>query len=377
MAGIYIHYPFCKQACTYCNFHFSTSLKKQNVMIEAMLKEIELRNRFFDNEIINSIYFGGGSPSLLTTKSIEIFILRIKKTFNVSSLVEVTVELNPDDSSNEYLNGLKDIGVNRISVGIQSFIEEDLNLMKRAHSSDQAFGSIEDVKSLFENFSIDLIYGLPNSNVDRWMYNLKTTLSYSPPHISCYALTVEPKTLLQKQIASGEVLVIDENIVEKQYLNMLDYLDENNYDNYEFSSFAKSGKYSVNNSGYWEGMPYMGIGPSAHSYNGIDKRSWNINKNNIYIKSINENKLPLKEEYLSLKDKFNEMIMIGLRTSAGVSLEKIKSKVGNKFAYYLEENSKKRILSNDLYWDGDHLHVSKKSKFLSDGIASDLFIIDL
>ena len=377
MAGIYIHFPFCKQACTYCNFHFSTSLKNKDVLIESMYREIELRNRFFKNEIIDSIYFGGGSPSLLSAKSLGFFILKIKKVFNVSSLVEITIELNPDDSSIEYLNELKEIEVNRASLGIQSFIEEDLNLMKRAHSSDQAFDSIEKVKSVFKNFSIDLIYGLPNSNLDKWMFNLNTSLTYEPPHISCYALTVEPKTLLKKQIDSGETSLIEESKVEEQYLNMVNYLQKNKYDNYEFSSFAKPGYHSINNNGYWKGKPYLGIGPSAHSFDGNNKRSWNINQNNLYIKSIKENKLPFTEEHLSLKDKFNETIMIGLRTSTGVSLKEIRDKLGNKFADYLEENSKNRILSNDLYWDRGHLHVTKKSKFLSDGIASDLFIIDL
>ena len=377
MAGIYVHFPFCKQACTYCNFHFSTSLKNKDVLIESMYREIELRNRFFKNEIIDSIYFGGGSPSLLSAKSLGFFILKIKKLFNVSRLVEITVELNPDDSSTEYLNELKEIEVNRVSLGIQSFIEEDLNLMKRAHSSDQAFDSIEKVKSVFKNFSIDLIYGLPNSNLDKWMFNLNTSLTYEPPHISCYALTVEPKTLLKKQIDSGEILLIDESKVEEQYLNMVNYLQKNKYDNYEFSSFAKPGNHSINNNGYWKGKPYLGIGPSAHSFDGNNKRSWNINQNNLYIKSIKENKLPFTEEHLSLKDKFNETIMTGLRTSTGVSLKEIRGNLGNKFADYLEENSKNRILSNDLYWDRGHLHVTKKSKFLSDGIASDLFIIDL
>lgn len=377
MAGIYIHFPFCKQACTYCNFHFSTSLKNHEILLESMYKEIELRNNFFKNEIIDSIYFGGGSPSLLTTKSIHKFILKLKSFFNISSSAEITVELNPDDSSTKYLKDLKEIGVNRLSLGIQSFIDEDLQLMNRAHSSLQAYESIEKVKSIFKNFSIDLIYGLPNSNLNNWMYNLNTSLSFDPPHMSCYVLTIEPKTLLKKQIDSGKVSLIEESKVEEQYSMMVEYLEENQYHNYEFSSFAKHGNRSINNSGYWEGKPYLGIGPSAHSFDGKNKRSWNISQNKLYLKSIKENKLPLTEENLSPKDKFNEKIMTGLRTSSGVSLNYIKDEFGSRYANYLEENSKNLILSNDLYWDGDSLHVTKKSKFLSDGIASDLFIIDL
>jgi len=377
MAGIYIHFPFCKQACTYCNFHFSTSLKSQNFIINSMYRELELRDNFFKNELIDSIYFGGGSPSLLSPELAGRFILKIKKMFNVSKSVEITLELNPDDSSKEYLNGLKENKINRLSIGVQSFIEDDLKLMKRAHTSNQAFKTMKEVKSLFKNFSIDLIYGLPNSNIEKWKFNLNTALSYDPPHISCYALTIEPKTVLKKQIALGEVLLIEESEVEKQFHHTINYLEKKKYDNYEFSNFARSGNYSVNNNGYWKGKPYLGIGPSAHSFDGNNMRSWNINQNNIYIKSIKENKLPITEEYLSLKDKFNEIIMTGLRTSSGVSLKIIREKIGKKFANYLKENSKNRILSNDLYWDGDHLHVTKKSKFLSDGIASDLFMIDL
>jgi len=377
MAGIYIHFPFCKQACTYCNFHFSTSSKNHNTIIEIMLREIELRVDFFENEIIDSIYFGGGSPSLLAPKSISFFILKIKKLFNVSGSAEITLELNPDDSSIEYLKELKIIGINRLSLGIQSFIEEDLSLMKRVHSSYQAYSSIENVSSIFKNFSIDLIYGLPNSNLKKWMFNLNTSLSYEPPHLSCYALTVEPKTVLKKQIISGEVLLIEEFKVEEQYLKMVNYLQANKYDNYEFSSFAKPGNYSINNNGYWKGNPYLGIGPSAHSFDGKNKRSWNVNQNNLYVKSIKESKLPLTEEYLSLNDIFNETIMTSLRTSTGVSVKAIRDKLGDKFANSLKKNSKDRVVSNDLYWDGDYLHVSKKSKFLTDGIASDLFIIDL
>ena len=377
MADIYIHFPFCKQACTYCNFHFSTSFKNQDLIIKSMYRELELRAGFFKNELIDSIYFGGGSPSLLSPELLGRFILKIKKTFNVSNSVEITLELNPDDSSIEYLNGLKENKINRLSIGVQSFIEDDLKLMKRAHTSNQAFKTMKEVKSLFKNFSIDLIYGLPNSNIEKWKFNLNTALSYDPPHISCYALTVESKTVLKKQVALGEVLLIEESEVEEQYHHMINYLEKKKYDNYEFSNFAHSGNYSVNNNGYWKGKPYLGIGPSAHSFDGNNMRSWNINKNNLYIKSIGENKLPITEEHLSLKDRFNEIVMTGLRTSSGVSLKIIREKIGKKFVNYLEKNSKNRILSNDLCWDGDHLHVTKKSKFLSDGIASDLFMVDL
>ena len=377
MAGIYIHFPFCKKACTYCNFHFSTSLNYQKRMVESMLKEIDLRKSFFSKELIDSIYFGGGSPSLLSAKIIGEFILKIKKIFNVSDLVEITLEMNPDDSSRDYLLELKENKVNRLSLGVQSFFDDDLKLINRIHSANDAIESLKIIKDTFNNFSIDLIYGLPYSNIQKWEYNLKTALKFEPPHISSYALTVENKTVLKKQVDIGNTQLIDEALVEEQYFYMIDLLEKNNYDNYEFSNFAFPKNYSVNNNGYWKGNPYMGIGPSAHSFNGKNKRSWNVKHNKLYIKSIKENKLLFNEENLSLKDRFNEIVMTGLRTSSGVSLKTIREKIGEKYADFLEKTSEKRVISNDLYWDADNLHVSKKSKFLTDGIASDLFLINL
>ena len=376
MAGIYLHFPFCKQACSYCNFHFSTSHKNKGALIKSMYKEIDLRADFFDDKIIESIYFGGGSPSLLDPKTIGNFILKIKSIFKVSRMVEITLEINPDDSSLDYLLKLKENKINRLSIGVQSFLKEDLILMNRVHSVDQSFKTLNDVKHNFDNFSIDLIYGLPYSNIDKWKFNLDTALSFNPPHISSYILTVEPKTALKRKIDKGEVALIEENEIENQYRYMVSYLESLGYINYEFSSFTNSGKYSINNNGYWHGKPYLGIGPSAHSYDGKNKRSWNVKQNNLYINSIQENKLFFTEEILSQNDRFNEIIMTGLRTSSGVSLKLIKKIIGKKYADFLEENSKKRVLLNDLYWDGDSLHVSKKSKFLSDGIASELFILN-
>ncbi|MAH82751.1 MAG: coproporphyrinogen III oxidase [Flavobacteriaceae bacterium] len=377
MAGIYIHFPFCKKACTYCNFHFSTSLNYQKTMVESMLKEIDLRKSYLGEELIDSIYFGGGSPSLLSAKLIGEFILKIKKIFNVSETVEITLEMNPDDSSTDYLLELKENKVNRLSLGVQSFFDDDLKLINRIHSANDAIESLNKIKDTFNNFSIDLIYGLPYSDIQKWEYNLKTALKFEPPHISSYALTVENKTVLKKQVDNGNILLIDESLVEEQYFYMIDLLEKKNYDNYEFSNFAFPKKHSVNNNGYWKGNPYLGIGPSAHSFNGKNKRSWNLKNNKLYIKSIKENKLLFDEEKLSLKDRFNEIVMTGLRTSSGISLKTIREKIGDRYADFLEKTSEKRVISNDLYWDADSLHVSKKSKFISDGIASDLFLINL
>ncbi len=376
MAGIYFHFPFCKKACTYCNFHFSTSFKKKKLVLSSMIKELIMRKDFLNNKIIESIYFGGGSPSLIDPNLVGEFIQCVKDYYKVSEDAEITMELNPDDASYEYINSLKKNKVNRISIGVQSFIEEDLLLMNRSHNSHQAFRSIEMVKDTFENFSLDLIYGMPTTNLDKWKFNLSKAISYDPPHLSSYVLTVEDKTILKKQISSGELHSIPEKEVEDQYWYMINYLEKFKYHNYEFSSFSKSGYYSKNNNGYWSGKAYLGIGPSAHSFDGLMTRSWNVSQNSSYLNSIEQNCLPLSMESLSLKDRFNEMVMTGLRTSSGVSIQKIRSKIGEKFVSYLEETAKKRVLSNDLYWDGDHLHVTKKSKFLSDGIASDLFLVN-
>jgi oxygen-independent coproporphyrinogen-3 oxidase len=342
-----------------------------------MLKELKLRKDFFNNDIVDSIYFGGGTPSLIDAKLIGEFILHVKENFKVSEDIEITLELNPDDSSIKYLTSLKENHVNRLSIGIQSFNQEDLFLMNRSHTANQSYDTIKMVKDLFDNFSLDLIYGIPHSNIDKWKFNLNEALSFDPPHISSYALTVEDKTILKKQILSGELIPLGELDVEKQYWHMINYLEEINYHNYEFSNFSKPGYYSKNNLGYWGGKAYLGIGPSAHSFDGNMTRSWNVSQNMSYLNSIKKNSLPLSQELLSLKDRFNELIMTGLRTSSGVSTKEIKDKIGEKFVCYLEDNAKKRVLSKDLYWDGDYLHVSKKSKFLSDGIASDLFLINL
>ena len=377
MAGIYFHFPFCKKACTYCNFHFSTSLNNTNLMIKSMQQELRMRKDFFKNNIVNSIYFGGGTPSLIHPKLIGDFVLFIKDNFKVSDDIEITLELNPDDASLDYLNALKQNHINRLSIGIQSFNQEDLDLMNRPHNASQAYIALEMIRDIFENFSMDLIYGIPHSNLDKWKFNLDEALSFNPPHLSLYALTVEDKTVMKKQILSGKLTPLNEFDVEQQYWYMIKLLEKNNYINYEFSNFSKPGYISKNNEGYWSGSAYLGIGPSAHSFDGKMTRSWNISQNIKYLNSIKKKSLPLSIESLSLKDRFNELVMTGLRTSSGVSTQKIRKQIGEKFVAYLEENAKKRILSNDLYWDGDNLHITKKSKFLSDGIASDLFLVNL
>ncbi len=374
MSNLYIHYPYCKQACHYCNFHFSTMKKGRDQIMGLIEKELEIRV----NEVkspLDSIYFGGGSPSLISSKSLGSFIQKIKEDFEISNEVEITMEVNPDDVSKDYLFGLKESGINRLSLGIQSFFEKDLQLMNRAHSADQARKSLGLVGKYFDNFSLDLIYGMPNSNLLDWKKNISLALEHNPLHISAYALTVEKKTALYHQIKQKRVKPISDEVVKDQYDFLIDKMDSEGYINYEFSSFGKPGYFSVNNQNYWNGKAYLGLGPSAHSYDGIGKRSWNVSNNHLYAAGVNSKKLDLESETLNTKDMYNEYIMTGLRKIEGLSLDHIKKVFGKTYASYLEEQVGRHLDQSNIFWDGDYLKVSKQSKFLTDGIAADLFII--
>ena len=374
MSNLYIHYPFCKQACHYCNFHFSTSDKGTEQMIQVMEKELRIRAKEI-NSPFDSIYFGGGSPSLIDPELIASFIKKIKDDFMTSPTLEITIEVNPDDVSQDYLLGLKESGINRLSLGIQSFLDRDLKLMNRAHNSDQAQNALSLVKKFFHNYSLDLIYGMPYSSLLDWKKNLKLALDYMPPHISTYALTVEKKTALHHQIKQNNVKLISEEAVKEQYDFLLDKMGEKGYINYEFSNFGKPGYFSVNNQNYWNGKPYLGLGPSSHSYDGKALRSWNVSNNHSYMVAINSGKLKRKLETLNTKDRYNEYIMTGLRKSEGLSLDYIKRIFGKTYASYLEEQVSRHLNQRNIFWDGDNLKVAKHAKFLTDGIASDLFII--
>ena len=374
MSNLYIHYPYCKQACHYCNFHFSTMKKGRDQIMGLIEKELEIRV----NEVkspLDSIYFGGGSPSLISSKSLGCFIQKIKEDFEISNEVEITMEVNPDDVSKDYLLGLKESGINRLSLGIQSFFEKDLQLMNRAHSADQAHKSLGLVGKYFDNFSLDLIYGMPNSNLLDWKKNISLALEHNPLHISAYALTVEKKTALYHQIKQKRVKPISDEVVKDQYDFLIDKMDSKGYINYEFSSFGKPGYFSVNNQNYWNGKAYLGLGPSAHSYDGIGQRSWNVSNNHLYAAGVNSKKLDLESETLDTKDMYNEYIMTGLRKIEGLSLDHIKKVFGKTYASYLEEQVGWHLDQRNIFWDGDYLKVSKQSKFLTDGIAADLFII--
>ena len=377
MAAIYFHVPFCKQACHYCNFHFSTSLKHKNPVLDAMLSELKLRKaELSDNEKIRSIYFGGGTPSLLSSSEVSVLIKEVKRNFNVAVDAEVTLEMNPDDDRPNYLEELKVVGVNRLSVGIQSFHEEELKLMNRAHNAQEAFDVLNRIQGLYDNFSLDLIFGLPNSTTESWQKNIGYALQFNPAHISSYLLTVEPKTVLNHQIDNKQIEVLGEEDVLTQFNFLVDRLQAKGYDHYELSSFGKPGFRSVNNMAYWSEKPYLGIGPSAHSFNG-ETRSWNISNNAQYLKGISIGKPFIEREKLSVTDRYNEYIMIGLRMQNGISLNYIEKNFGSDYKKLLIKGVQSQIASQVLYYDGDLLKVSRNAMMLVDGLASDLFKLNV
>lgn len=392
MSGIYIHIPFCKQACHYCDFHFSTSLKKKDELVQALVKELELRKdelkKDGSNPKVETIYFGGGTPSLLSIEELGFLIDEMYTHYDVIEHPEITLEANPDDlvevsndfnrnesSKESIFEAYRSIGINRLSIGIQSFFEEDLKLMNRAHNSAEAKKCLEEATEYFDNITIDLIYGIPGLSHERWRQNIETALAFNLPHISSYALTVEPRTALANFIKKGVIDNVDDALAQEQFHILVEKLIDEGFIHYELSNFGKPGYFSQNNSAYWQGRPYLGIGPSAHSFDG-EHRSWNVRNNSIYINSLEDNRLPSETETLSVTDKYNEYIMTGLRTIWGVSLEKVASDFGLSYKNYLLEQSQKHILEHLLYLDDGKLLVTKKGKFLSDGIASDLFMLN-
>ena len=383
MSGIYIHIPFCKQACHYCDFHFSTSMKKKDEMVLALTKEIQMRKselldcaRSDKDEVVETIYFGGGTPSRLPIADLRLLMDSIYKNYKLAENPEITLEANPDDLSEDYLIELSKIGINRLSIGIQSFFEDDLKLMNRAHNSAEARKCLEIATQYFDNISLDLIYGIPAMSNEKWKQNIETALSFGIPHISSYALTVEPKTALNKLIQTGKIAQPNDEVAEAHFQILVETLEANGFIHYELSNFGKENYFSKNNSAYWLGKKYIGIGPSAHSYDGIS-RSWNVSNNSIYLKSLAENKLPNETEILSKTDRYNEYIMTGLRTIWGVSLDRIELEFGNEYLDYLQKQAQKFIEDGLLSIENEVLKPTSKGKFLTDGIAADLFYIDL
>lgn len=376
MSGIYIHIPFCKQACHYCDFHFSTSMNKKEEMVLALAKEIQMRKTEFENDIIETIYFGGGTPSVLSSDEINYLIGAVYENYKVGENPEITLEANPDDLSSERILELSKSKINRLSIGIQSFFEDNLKMMNRAHDSAEAQKCLEEATKYFDNISLDLIYGIPGMSNEKWKQNIEKALSFGVPHISSYALTVEPKTAMNKMIQTGKMEAPKDEVAQEHFMILVETLESKGFIHYELSNFGKEDYFSKNNSAYWLGKKYMGIGPSAHSYDGVS-RSWNIANNPLYLKAIQDDKLPNEIENLSEADRYNEYVMTGLRTIWGVSLDRIKREFGQTYIDYLMKQAQKFLNDELVFIENNILRPTKKGKFLTDGIASDLFLVNL
>lgn len=374
MAGIYIHIPFCKQKCRYCNFYSTASLKYQKDFIDALTKEIKLRKEYLSNEKVNTIYFGGGTPSMLSTTEISYIINSINNTFDVDRDAEITLEANPDDLDKDKIDDIKKYTpVNRLSIGIQSFFDDDLHYLNRIHSSMQAQSSIENaLKAGFNNITIDLIYGIPTLSDKKWKENLKFFFEYKIPHLSSYSLTIEPKTALDVLIKKKKL----ENIVESENINhfkiLLEETNKYNFIHYEISNFALEGHYSKHNSNYWLGGNYLGVGPSAHSYNG-KSRQWNVMSVKRYCEEEKPENIIDQKEYLSKDQLFNEYILTSLRTSWGCDIEHIKNVFGEKYCHHFEKNSKDALKEKKVIRKRNIYTLTNKGKLFADGITSSLF----
>ena len=373
MAGIYIHIPFCKQACNYCNFHFSTSLKHKDALINTIIEEIDKRAPAWQSFQYDTVYFGGGTPSLLPVTDIEKILNKLHQKFSISHDAEITLEANPDDLNLDKLTALKSLGINRLSIGIQSFFDEDLRKLNRSHNGKQATQVIENAHQAgFDNITIDLIYGIPGLTDEKFMSNIQKVLDYKIPHVSAYALTVEPQTALAWQISKQKFPPVSEEQSAQQFYLLRDTLLDNGFDHYEISNFAKPSFISRHNSHYWQNIPYLGLGPSAHSYNGKE-RCWNVANNAHYIKNLKSDDY-FEKEILSPQDIFNELLMTGLRTSRGVNLNDI-ARLGNEFLNYLRKESRKYIENQQLILEDNFLKPHPAHWFVIEGIISDLFLV--
>lgn len=373
MAGLYIHIPFCKQACVYCNFHFSTNTKYKDKMIRAMTSEIEIRKDYLHNQTINSIYLGGGTPSLLDQTELGLLFEAIYKWFKVAPDAEITIEANPDDLHDNYVSMLATTHINRLSIGVQSFFDEELNWMNRAHQASQSITAVKRAQDAgFQNITIDLIYGIPVSTTYKWEQNIMKAMQLNVDHISAYCLTVEEKTLLSNLIANKTTNELDEEISHLQFNILIDKLEEAGYEQYEISNFARNKKYAIHNSSYWKQQPYLGIGPSAHSYD-IETRCWNVNNNHHYIEKLEKGNTAFETEFLSPENRFNEYMMTSLRTMWGCDkhiletnykqqLQKIKTPLENQ------------LKVGNLIDTGTNYKLAKHARFFADGIAASLFV---
>lgn len=376
MAGIYLHIPFCKQACHYCNFHFSTLLRHKEKVVSAIAKELFLRADALKGEPVTTVYFGGGTPSLLNEKELDLLWEVLLKFPGVSTASEVTLEANPDDLTPAFFERIKRYPVNRLSIGIQSFEEADLRLMNRAHTAAEALVAVERSRDAgFEKLSLDLIYGIPGKDEGRWQRNLEKTLELKVPHISAYCLTVEPATVFGHQQRKGAFREVSDEIALFEFEQMSKQLAAAGYEHYEISNLALPNHYSIHNRNYWEGVHYLGVGPGAHSFDGLS-RSWNPDNNQRYVQALEAGKLPLEKEELTLSNRINEMIMTGLRTQWGINLKRFESQFGTvERAQFLERISAS-VHADSVCISGDQVTLIPDYRFLADGIAASLFVED-
>ncbi|MBQ8222851.1 MAG: radical SAM family heme chaperone HemW [Bacteroidales bacterium] len=374
MNGIYIHVPFCKSKCAYCNFFSLASKSKIKDYVKALKNEISFRRNYLDDEAIRTIYFGGGTPSLLPISSIEEIINLLHHNYNVDSNPEITLEINPDTIDKEKMLSLKEMGVNRMSVGIQSFFDDDLKYLGRRHDSNHALQVLENLINVnFDKITLDLIYGIPTLTEEKWNKNLDIFFATGFSHLSAYALTVEPKTILGQRINKGDLQDVSEEETINHYNILVERTKEQGFEHYEISNFAKPDCRSLHNSIYWSDGKYLGLGPSAHSYDG-NSRQWNVSNLSQYIKLAGKSDDCFEKEILTLDDKYNEYVMTSLRTSWGCNVEKIKLHYGIKYADFFLKNVKKYIESGVMLINDNNYFLSEKGKLFADGIASDLFL---
>ena len=372
MAGIYIHIPFCKKACYYCDFHFSTSLKYKDDLLQAMIKEIQLQKNYLEGEMVETIYFGGGTPSVLNANELNLILAEITSLYPVSSDAEITIEANPDDLDKAKLQGLRQTEINRLSIGIQSFFDDDLKWMNRVHKGDEAEACVKRTQDTgFENITLDLIYGYPLLNDQKWKSNLDTVFELGVPHISTYSMTVEPRTALASFINQKKQAPMDDQQSAEQFIFLMDAMQAHGFEHYEISNFCEPSHYSKHNSNYWKGVKYLGIGPSAHSYN-HETRQWNIANNARYLQSLQKAEIPAETELLSQTDRLNEYIMTSLRTIWGLDRRKLDSIAAGASAQLLPA-AQRFIESGWLQQQDNVLYLTQTGKLYADNIASGLF----
>ncbi len=374
MAGIYIHIPFCTKACNYCDFHFSTSLKHKSEIVFCLLKEIEERKDYLQNELIETVYFGGGTPSLLSESELSSIINEINTTFNVNKHPEITLEANPDDLTLTKLKELKQTGINRLSIGIQSFYDKTLQWMNRSHNYNQAINAVNYAQDIgISNISIDLIYGIPNMTMQEWEDNIDKAIALNVPHISAYCLTVEEKTVLHHQVVKGLAMPKDDVSI-KQFKLLIKKLEEVGYEHYEISNFAKKDYVSKHNSAYWLEKKYLGIGPSAHSYN-EKSRTWNVANNMKYMNAIKNGTSYNEQEIIDTTTAYNEYILTRLRTIWGIDELYIKNRFGEHIYQYFTHEISTYIINRTVKKEKSVYTLSLEGKLIADQIAGDLFFV--